>query len=138
MKRALLVVDAGNVGEVLAARKDEMLMAGQDHVDAVDLGEMERGILLPALTLAAGDTGMAQRHDDVGTGLPEVGHVPLRRLDDVRRRRLAVEIGLVPLHDLRRHEADDADLDRLHRAALVLEGTVEDDPGPIERHALRA
>ena len=110
MKRALLVVDAGNVGEVLAARKDEMLMAGQDHVDAVDLGEMERGVLLPALTLAAGDAGMAQRHDDVGTGLPEVGHVLLRRLDDVRRRRLAVEIGLVPLHDLRRHEADDADL----------------------------
>ena len=114
-----------------------MLVAGQDHVDPVDLGEMQRGVLLPALALAAGDARMAQRHDDVGTGLLEVGHVLLRRIDDVDRRRLAVEMRLVPLHDLRRHEADDADLQLVLGAGLVDELRSSIEPGLPQRLAIR-
>ena len=74
-------------------------------------------VLLAALALAARDAGMAERDDDVGAGLPEIGHVLLRRVDDVGGGGLAVEMRLVPLHDLRRHEADHADLDRMLGAA---------------------
>ena len=119
VQRAGLHVDARNVGEFLAAREDEMLVAGEDHVDAVDLGEMQRRVLLAALAIAARDAGMAQRHHDVGARLLEVRHVLLRRVDDVDGGRLAVEMRLVPLHDLRRHEADHADLDRLLGARLI-------------------
>ena len=42
---------------------------------------------------------------------------------------LAVEVLGVPDHDLRRHEADDADLDRLLGAGAVLDLLVEDHIG---------
>ena len=113
VKRAGLHIDARNVGEFLAAREGEMLVAGEDHVDAVDLGEMQRRIFLAALAIAARDAGMAQRHHDVGARLLDVRHMFLRRVDDVDGGRLAVEMRLVPLDDLRRHEPDHADLDRV-------------------------
>ena len=137
VQRAGLHVDAGNVVEFLAAREGEMLVAGEDHVDAVDLGEMQRRVLLAALALAAGDAGMAERHDDVGAGLLEVGHMLVRRIDDVDGGGLAVEMRLVPLHDLRRHEADHADLDLLLGAGLVDELAVEHEPRLLQGLAVR-
>ena len=137
VQRALLHVDPRDVREFLAAREDEVLVAGQDHVDAVDLGQMQSRVLLAALALAAGDARMAERDDDVSARLPQIRHVLDRRVDDVDRRGLAVEMRLVPLHDLRRHEADDADLHLLPGAALVGELAVEDQPRLVEGLALR-
>ena len=97
----------------------------------------KRRVLLAALALAARDARMAERHDDVGAGLLEIRHMLLRRIDDVDGGRLAVEMRLVPLHDLRRHEADHADLDRLLRAGLIDDLAVEDEPGLLQRLAIR-
>ncbi len=80
---ALLHVDAGNAGEFLAAREGEVLMAGQDDVDAVHPRQVKGRVLLAALALAARDAGMAERHDDLGAGLPEIGHVAAGRVHDV-------------------------------------------------------
>jgi hypothetical protein len=53
---------------------------------------------------------MGERDDDIGALLLHLRHPGLGRLDDVAGLRLAFEVLDVPEHDLRRHEADDADL----------------------------
>ena len=70
---------------------------------------------------AAVDAGVGERDDDVGALFLHLRHPGLGRLDDVARLDLAVEILHVPDHDLRRHEADEADLDRLLGARAVLD-----------------
>ncbi len=52
------------------------------------------------------------------------------------RRHLAGEVALVPLHDLRRHEADDADAQPLLAARFVDHLLVEDHPGLHQRRAV--
>ncbi len=136
VERAGLRIDARNVVEFLAAREGEMLVPGEDHVDPVDLREVQGRVLLAALSFAARDARMAQRHDDVGAGFLDIRHMLLRRIDDVRRRRLAVEMGLVPLHDLRRHEADHADFQLMRRACLVDHVAIENEPRLLQGLAI--
>ena len=97
-----------------------MLVAGEDGIDAVDAGEEERGVLHHVALLAV-DAGMGERDDDVGALFLHLRHPGLGGLDDVAGGDLAVEVRAVPDHDLRRHEADEADLDRLLVAGAVLD-----------------
>ena len=48
-----------NAGEVLAVGEDEVLVAGEHHVDAGDAGEEQRGVLHHVALLAV-DAGMAR------------------------------------------------------------------------------
>lgn len=72
---------------------------------------------------------MAEGDDEVRLGVEQVRHMLLGGIDDVGRDDLAVEMALVPLHDLRRHEADHADLQHMPVAGLVLEALLEQAPG---------
>lgn len=105
-----------------------MLVPGEHRVDAVDAGDEERGVLHHVALLHV-DAGMRQRNDDVGARLLHLRHPGLGRLDDVARLDVAFEVLEIPDHDLRRHEADDADPDRLLGARTVLDLLVEDDIG---------
>jgi hypothetical protein len=73
VERALDVVDADAV-EGFPAGKDQMLVAGQDDVDAVDLRQVQRRVLLHAAPRSAGDAGMAECDDEVGLGVEQVPH----------------------------------------------------------------
>ena len=128
LQRAVAGVDAFEFLEILLAGEDQMLVAGEDRIDAVDAGDEERGVLHHVGLLDV-DAGMRQRDDDVGALLLHLRHPGLGRLDDVARLDIAVEVLGVPDHDLRRHEADDADLDRLLGAGAVLDLLVEDHIG---------
>ena len=110
-------------------------MAREDGVDAGHLRQVQRGVLLAALALAALDAGMAERQQNVALAA-QIGHMPLRGVDDVLRRHLAGEMALVPLHDLRRHEADDADAQPLLAPGFVHDLLVEHHPGLHQRRAV--
>ena len=105
-----------------------MLMAGEDRIDTLNAGDEERGVLHHVALLDV-DAGMRERNHDVGALLPDLRHPGLGRLDDVARLHIAFEVLQVPDHDLRRHEADNADPDRLLGARTVLDLPVEDHIG---------
>ncbi len=62
---------------------------------------------------------MGKGDDDIGAFFLHGGNPGLGRLDDVACLGLALEVLGIPHHDLRRHEADDADLDRAGDAPAV-------------------
>ena len=134
VQRSLLGVDAGDAGEILAP-EHLVQMARENGVDAGHLCQVQRGVLLAALALAALDAGMAQRQQHVALAA-QFGHMPLRGVHDVLGRHLAGQIALVPLHDLRRHEADDADAQPLLAPGFVHDLLVEDHPGLHQRRAV--
>ena len=128
VQRSLAGVDAFELLEILLAGEDQMLVAGEHRVDALDAGDEERGVF-HHLALLHVDAGMRQRDHDVGALLLHLRHPGLGGFDDVARHHIAVEVLGVPDHDLRRHEADDADPDRLLGAGAVLDLLVEDQIG---------
>ncbi len=70
----------------------------------------------PAFSSAARRTdpryaGVAEGDDHVGAGRAAGRDMQARRLDEADRRRPAGEMAHVPAHDLRRDEADDADVE---------------------------
>ena len=71
-QRAVLGVDAFELLEILLAGEDQMLVAGEDRVDAVDAGDEERGVLHHVALLHV-DAGMRQRDHDVGALLLHLG-----------------------------------------------------------------
>ena len=95
-----------------------MLVAGEDHVDAGDAGDEQRGVLHHVALLAI-DAGVGERDDEIGALFLHHRHPGLGGLDDVAHSDLALEVGRVPDHDLRRHEADEAELDGLRLAVAV-------------------
>jgi hypothetical protein len=128
IERAGREVGAGDTLEVLAVGEDEMLMAGEDDVDALDRCKLERGIL-GAGRLIGGDAGVAEGDDEVGAFRLHLRHVFLRRLDDVERVDLAHEVRGVPGHDLRRQKADEAELDSVLGTCAILEHLGDDAVG---------
>ena len=68
--------------EVLVARKHQMLVAGEDGIDAVDPARKNEAfsIMSPGFGV---DAGMRQRDDDVGALLLDLRNPGLGRLDDV-------------------------------------------------------
>ena len=128
-QRALDRIDPRYFLEILRAGKDEMLVAGEDRVDAFDAGEIERGVFHALALAMAIDAGMRKRDDDVGAFLAHLRHPGACRLQDVARLRAAFEVLRIPQHDLRGHEADEADLDRAGGARAVTDLFLEDHVG---------
>jgi hypothetical protein len=60
---------------------------------------------------------------------PHLRHQAARGLHDVAHEHAALPGAAVPQHDLRRHEADHADLQRVRRAGLVGEAALQDHVG---------
>jgi len=93
-----------------------MLVAGEDRIDALDTGEVERGVFHALAFTVAVDAGMGKRNHDVGAVFLHLRHPGTRRLQDIACLCFAFEVLGVPQHDLRRHKADEADLNRAGRA----------------------
>ncbi len=112
-------------------------MPGQHGVDAVHGGEGNGGVFHAFGMLGGADAGMRKGDDDVGAVLKHHRDPCVRSLHDVAGLDLAFEMAAIPLHDLRRHEADEADADRMFGAVAVLQRAVENDIGLDEAHVLR-
>ena len=125
MERSPLGVGAGHADKVLA-RKQHVLVAEEHGVDAVKPGEVLPGVLLPRRGSEPGNAGMAQRDDDIGA-IPQSANLRARRRDDIDSRQASADVGLVPLRDLRRRDADHADLQPARCSALVDEVALDDD-----------
>ena len=63
----------------------------------------------PAAAGFARNAGVAEGEDEIDACARKSGKCAARGLDDVDRRHAALQVALVPLRDLRRGEADDAD-----------------------------
>ena len=126
MDHAGFGIDGGKVA-VSRRREDKVAVTGQKRVDPVDGGERHAGVLHHVRLIGRADAGVAERDDDVGTFLAHLGHVGARRLEDVARGDIAFEVLAVPVHDLGRHKADKADLDRMRLTRAVGQHPVEDD-----------
>ena len=134
VQRALGDVDAVDAGEI-RARQQQMLVAEKHRVDAADRRQRQGGVLFagPRRRLAR-NAGMAERDDEIDALGAQRRNVNARGFGDPDRRRAAAQMALVPLHDLRRREADHADAKALLRARLVAQRRLENEPGlEIER-----
>ncbi len=89
-------------------------------------GQEQRGVFQVLGVLRRTDAGVGQRYNDLRALLLHLRHPCLGRLDDVARHRLALEVSRIPGHDLRRHEPDQADTDRMLGAGAVLDLLVKD------------
>ena len=97
--------DADEIG----ARQQHVLMAEEQRIDARRPRERERGILLAGQRRAAArNPGMAERDHEID-GFAQGRHIEPRGFGDADGRDPAGEMAVVPLHDLRRRETDDAD-----------------------------
>ena len=106
--------------------EDKVAVARQDRINAVDHPERGRGVFHHVLRFGGADARMAERDDDVGARFLHLRNEGLCRGDDVPRGDIAGEVALIPLHDLGRHESDEADPDRMRCARPVGHGPVED------------
>ena len=109
-----------------AAREFTMRMAEDDGVDARHLGQPGHGVLGEEHGLAKLEAGVRQQHHHVRALGAHLGHQRARGLGDVARDHAAQQVAAVPQHDLRRHEADDGDLQLLRAAGFVDEAAVQD------------
>src|SRR6516225_731058 len=80
---------------------------------------MEGGILVLLGGGGGRDARMRERDDEVDALLMDLGQIGADCLDDVARIDLAAQMRVVPLHDLRRHDADYAELNLYRVAGLV-------------------
>jgi len=137
-QRAFHGVSARHVFEILRTGEDEMLVSGEERVNALDAGEIERGVFHSFALAMAVDPGMGKRNDDVGAIFFHLRHPGAGRLQDVAGHRLAFKVFRIPKHDLRRHEADEADLDRAGCPRSVADLLFDDVVGlEVERVLLR-
>ena len=125
VERSALSVGAGHADKVLAG-KQQMLVTEEEGVDAVEAGKVLPGILLARRGREPRKAGMAQRDDEIDAALKSADLSP-RRLDDIDGRQASADMRLVPLRDLRRRDADHADLEPSRRPELVGEVAFDDD-----------
>ena len=106
---------AGHVDAVKAiiggTGEDQVAVASENHVDALDACQVEGGVFHARHIFAGVDARMGEGDDDVGTRLANGRDPGFGGLDDVADHHLVGEVRGIPGQDLRRHEADDADLD---------------------------
>ena len=115
-------------------------VAEQQHVDAGHAGQVPAGVLHVAGVGVGVQAAVQQRHDQVGMLRLQFGQVFARGLDHAGDGDLAGQVVLVPLHDRRRGEADDADLQRHPDVAAVgrvgVDGLLHDRPRLEDRRAV--
>ena len=123
--RTALGVGAGSAGKILA-RKQQVLMAEKQRVDAVEPREVLPRVLLSRFGRSPGNAGVAERDNEIDAA-PEFADRRPRRLDDVDGRQSSADMGLIPLRDLRRRSADHAQLEPARRSGFVDESALDDD-----------
>ena len=133
--RACGRVDARHPVKIRAG-EDQMAVPGQDGVDPLDTGKGNRRVLRPLDRVRVAHTRMAQRHDDICAFLADLWHPGLGRRHDVPRGHVAFKVLGVPVHDLRRHETDDPDADRMRRSRAIGQRPVQDHIGRQQRLVL--
>ncbi len=126
LQRGFFVVDA--LALEITAGEGAVGVAGDDRVDPVDPGQVQRGVFHHRGLGSGVDAGMRQCDDDLGAGSAQGGHMGASGLKDVAGGE-ALQMCAVPLHHLRRHKADDADADGVLFARTIGQLTVKDDPG---------
>ena len=125
---ARFIVDALDI-DIVGAGEYQMVVACEHDVDAIDGGELERGVFGARDVLTTGNAGMGERDDDVGALFLHHRDIGLGGFDDVAGHDLADQMGGVPGHDLGRQEPDQADLDGLGRARTVGQFLFDDAEG---------
>ncbi|OIQ68195.1 hypothetical protein GALL_502160 [mine drainage metagenome] len=106
-----------------------MGVAGQDRVDPLDAPQGNRGVFGAVNVVRCTDAGMGKRDDEVGTLFLDFRHPGGGGRDDVARGDIAFKVMAVPLHDLWRHKADQADADVVLFSRAVGDLAVKDDVG---------
>ncbi len=109
------------------AREHLVAVSGHHRVDPRNRGQGHGRVFHSVAVFGRSDAGMRQRHHHIRPRRADARHDVPRRGHDVARRHPAFQVLPVPLQDLRRHEAEHADPDR-----IPLPGTV--DHGPVEQH----
>src|SRR5208337_5678422 len=97
-------------------------------------GEVKGGVLLALRPGAGLDPGVAEGDNEIALG-PEFRNQPLCGQHDVARLELPFEVRLVPRHDLRRDEADDANAEFMSDARVILKGAIQNGVGREESAA---
>ena len=110
-------VDAGQTSKILAG-KQQVLMAEDERVNPVEAGEVLTRVLLALGRREPGNPGVTERNDQIDAA-PELAELRARGLDDVEGDQASAEMDLVPLRDLRRRDAEHAQLEPLRRSSLV-------------------
>jgi hypothetical protein len=121
--RSALRVDARQADEILA-RQEQVLMAEEYRINAVELGEILTRVFLPRSRGDPGDPRVTE-HDDQIDAASEVDKLRARGFDDVDRGQAPADVGLVPLGDLWRRHADHAYCEPLRRSVLIEEGALD-------------
>jgi hypothetical protein len=98
---------------VLRTREDQVVVPGEDRVDTVDGGQMQGGVLHALAEIVGVDAGMGQGDDQIAALFAHFRNESLRGGDDVAGIRAIFQVAAVPVHDLRRDEADEPDPDRM-------------------------
>jgi hypothetical protein len=84
-----------------------MLMAEEQYVNAVELGEVLARVLLPSSRGEPRNTRVTQHDNQIDEG-PKFAKLRAHGLDNVDRDQAPAHMGFVPLRDLRRRHADHA------------------------------
>ena len=100
-------------------------MTDEQRVDAFDLRQVLRGVLLARRSPEPRNARVTERNDEIDAFLLQIGDFRPRRFDDVDEPQSAGDMGFVPLRDLHWREADDAHFQQLRRAALIDERALD-------------
>ncbi len=116
----------GAVGDIctldvskLLAGEDRMRMTKQDGVNAFHLAEIVNRVLRHRVIRLAAQAGVGNSDNQIGALRAHLRHVAASRFGDVIDAYLALQVGFIPHHDLRRHKADITYLQGLRLAFAI-------------------
>ena len=112
-----LCVDARQTGKILAG-KQQVLMAQEQRVNAVEPGEVLARVLLPSPRGEPRNARVTEHDDEIDMG-SKFAKLRAHGLDNVDRGQAPADMGFVPLGDLRRRDADHADFEPAGGSGLV-------------------
>ena len=96
-----------------------MGVAEQDRIDARDFTQIINGVFRHGLIRVGGESRVRNHHHQIGPFFAHFRHVFARSFGNIVNGHFTVEVGFIPGHDLRRHEADIADFKRLFFTVLI-------------------
>ena len=132
---ACVRVNGGIVG-VGGRGEHKVAVSGHDRVDAVHGGQRDGCVLHALGVICRPDARMGQGDDDVGALFLHLWYIFPRGLYNIAGLNVAFQMAAVPVHDLRRHEADQPDLDRVAVARAVGNHPVDQHIGFDQRGVL--
>ncbi|MEI4232627.1 hypothetical protein V8324_06875 [Roseovarius sp. D22-M7] len=135
-QRTAIVIGAGN-GGMIGPRKGAVTVPGDDRVDAGDLRERARRVLLhpllwPRRIRVGADAGMGQRDHQVRALGADHRDPGPRAVEHVARRQPVGQMGAVPCGDLWRGQPDQSDAQGVGRTGGVAHPAGQDDVGRHE------